>query len=245
MKDWEVIDAFVAHLGMNGHPGLQVDRRPDKENSNSSDIDAIAGHFAIEHTSVDTLTNQRRDSNWFVRAAGGIETELPSKPDFRLSITLEYDAVVKGQNWSTIRDALKTWITTEASSLPDGRHVLGDIPGVPFGLRVTKASHRPPGVFFARAAPEDDSLSERIRQQIDRKAEKLAKYHGAGTTTVLLVENGDIALMNESKILEATLEAYPTGLPPGVDQIWYGDTSIPSETEFRDLTPELEGTPDA
>ena len=71
MTDYDVINVFVEHLRINGHPGLHVDRWPDKGNLNSSDIDAIAGPFAIEHTSVDTLPNQRRDADWFMRAAGG------------------------------------------------------------------------------------------------------------------------------------------------------------------------------
>lgn len=96
MNDRDVIDAFVAYLRDNGHPGLRVERRPDEENRRASDIDAIAGTFAIEHTSVDTLPNQRRDSDWFMRAAGNLEQEIDTPPPFRLNITLEYDAVGTG-----------------------------------------------------------------------------------------------------------------------------------------------------
>lgn len=64
MNDCDVINAFVTYLWENGHSCLQVDRWPDKENRNLADIDAIAGAFAIEHTSIDTLPNQRRDSDW-------------------------------------------------------------------------------------------------------------------------------------------------------------------------------------
>ena len=62
MKDSEVVDAFVSHLRELGYPSLTVEWRPDEENRDSSDIDAIAGSFAIEHTSIDTLPDQRRDS---------------------------------------------------------------------------------------------------------------------------------------------------------------------------------------
>ena len=73
MNDCDVINFFVAYLRENGHPGLQVDRWPDKENRGTADIDAVAGHFAIEHTSVDTVPNQRRDSNWFKQVVDGLE----------------------------------------------------------------------------------------------------------------------------------------------------------------------------
>ena len=73
MKDREVVDAFVSHLRNHGHPGIRVERRPDEENRESPDIDAIAGPFAIEHTSIDSVRNQRRDADWFMRAAGGLQ----------------------------------------------------------------------------------------------------------------------------------------------------------------------------
>ena len=240
MKDCEVVDAFISHLRKHGHPGLQVDRRPDEENHDSPDIDAIAAGFAIEHTSIDTLPNQRRDADWFMRAVGGLEQELASNVSFRLNVTIEYNAVAKGQDWDAIRSSLKIWITNEASALPDGAQILDNLPGIPFRLHVTKSSERRPGVFFARWKPEDDSLADRVRVTFDRKADKLARYHAEGKTTLLLVENDDIALMNEQKMLEAIRTAYPVGPPAGVHQIWYADTSIASEIEFRDFTPALE-----
>jgi hypothetical protein len=53
---------------------------------------------------------------------------------------------------------------------------------------------------------------------------------------VLLIESEDIALMNDIKMLDAMRSAYPQGLPPGLNRVWYVDTSIPSEIEFRDFT---------
>ena len=245
MDDCDVIRAFVAYLRENGHPDLQVDRWPDKENRASSDIDALAGTFAIEHTSIDTLPNQRRDSDWFLQAVGGLRQELSNKCPFRLSISIEYRAITKGQDWGVIRQGLKNWITNEVARLMDGRHILDDIAGVPFRLHVRKASDRPPGVFFARFTPDDDTLPNRIRAQFDRKAKKLERYQSLRKKTVLLVENEDSALMNEGKMLDAIQEAYSGGRPPGVDQIWYADTSIPDAIEFKDFTPDLwkEGRP--
>ena len=239
MEDHEVIDAFIEHLQAHGFPNLRVDQRPDKENRDSSDIDAIAGKFAIEHTSVDTLPNQRRDSDWFMRAVGELEQELSSKLSFRLRITLEYNAIGRGQNWAEIRRSLKDWISNDAENLSDGRHDLDDVPGVPFLLRVAKASDRQPGVSFARWEPEDDTLVKRIQKLLDRKSKKLAKYQTGRYTAVLLVESEDIALMDDSTMLEAIRDAYPDGLPLGVDEIWYCDSSCQSELRFQNFTPLL------
>lgn len=238
MEDREVVDLFVAHLRTHGHPDLTVQRRPDDENRGSPDIDAIAGNLAIEHTSVDTLPNQRRDSEWFVEAVGSLRDVLPTPP-FRLRITVEYTAVTTGQNWADVRRALATWILTRAAELPDGRQVVEGIPGVPFRLHVRKDSETTPALLFSRWEPEDDTLSARIRNLFDRKARKLATYRLSGGTTVLLVQNGDIALMNDWKMLEAIKEAYNSTLPAGIDQIWYADSSIPGNIRFVDFTLEL------
>jgi hypothetical protein len=136
--------------------------------------------------------------------------------------------VTKGQDFAAIRRNLK-----------DGLSVLEDVDGVPFRLRVRKASDRRPGIFFARFEPKDDTLPARIREQFDRKAKKLKKYHGSNKTTILLIENEDIALMNEGKMLDSIRIACLSGLPHGVDKIWYADTSIPNDIEFMDFSSEI------
>ena len=66
------------------------------------------------------------------------------------------------------------------------------------------------------------------------------KPAGCGAiTTILLIENDDIALMNEVKMLDAIRGAYPDGLPCGVDEIWFADTSIPKEPRFQNFTAEI------
>lgn len=238
MDDRDVIKAFVNHLRANGYPSIEIDRWPEDENRNTPEIDAIAGPFAIEHTSVDILLNQRRDSDWFMQAIGGIGSELKDIT-FRLRIWIEYDAIAKGQNWSKIRHAIKTWIVSDASQLTDGRHVIENIAGVPFPICIFKHSDSPPGVHVGRLGPPDDTLPSRIRRLFGRKTEKLAKYHKSGKTTVLLVENYDLAQMNSQDMLKAIQEAYPNGLPESVDKIWYADTSIPDKVEFYNYTSEL------
>ena len=103
----DVILAFVDFRRNHGFPGLQVERWPDEENRQSKDIDAIAGPFAIEHTSIDSVTNQRRDADWFSRFVNGLEQVIDDCVDCGFTIALEYDAIKKGQNLNVIHDALK------------------------------------------------------------------------------------------------------------------------------------------
>ena len=59
MVDRDAIDLFVTHLGrQRGYAKLVVDRWPEDENRQSPEIDAMAGPFAIEHTSIDSVAHQ-------------------------------------------------------------------------------------------------------------------------------------------------------------------------------------------
>lgn len=246
LTDSCVIDRFVAHLRKNGYPNLQVDRRPDEENRVSPDIDAIAGPFAIEHTRIDTLPNQSRNNDWFDKVTGGLEKELSSQLPFGLSIILEYNAITTNQDWKAINQALKNWIIKESPKIVNGHHVFGNVADISFKLTVFKDIDVPQGLFFSRFDPDDNTLPNRLRVLCDRKVKKLAKYQVPGTTTVLLIENNDIALMHPIIMQQAIQDAYPHGLPAGVDKIWYADTAhvrdIPFENEditFSDFNSDL------
>lgn len=246
LEDRCVIDRFVAHLKKNGYPGIKVDQYPEDQNRSSPEIDAIAGPFAIEHTRIDTLPDQSRKSYMFGQVVDGLEEELSSLMSFRLKITLEYDAVTTKQNWKAINQTLRNWVIKESSYLEDGHYVLDNVPDIPFPLDVVKDSYRRPKLVFYRFSPNDKTLPARIKRLCDKKAAKLAKYQALEKTTLLLIESNDIAHMHSSIMRQEIRKAYPNGLPPGVDKIWYADTAdvrdIPFEDEditFEDFTLDL------
>ena len=151
-----------------------------------------------------------------------LESELP-KPPYELVICSEYDAVKKGQDWSEILNALKTWITQEAPQLADGEYDFDSLPGIPFPLRVEKSSDGSPGIYFMRRLPENnDSLPSRICEHLTskRKIEKLVPYKKDGFTTVLLIEGN----LTRNKMLHAIKLAFPDGLHPDLDELWYVST---------------------
>ena len=229
MKDYDVIDAFIGYLREHGHPELRIDRYPDKENRTSSDIDAIAGPFAIEHTSIDTLPNQRRNADWFSKVTEGLEEEVADQLSFHLSITFDYGAVNKNyinitekRGLGEIQQVFKNRIGEVNLSLADGCRVLNGVPDSPFQFDVIEGNELPNDILFAFINPEDSTLPERIKELIDRRAKKLAKDQSNRKTTVLLIEINDPALMND-RILGAIRKAYPEELPSGINQIWYGE----------------------
>ena len=243
MCEQEVIIAFVGHLGiLRGLSNLSVDRWPDKENRTEPEIDAIAGDFAIEHTSIDSVTNQRQRDDWYSQVVKHLDQVIGDCVDCGLTIALDFYAIGKGMDWSGIRADLKNWIVNHAPTLGNGTHEIvlpTSIPTeFPIVMRVWKGT-APSIVGFLRIDPEDDTLPVRIGKLLHRKARKLRKHHGSSGTTILLVENNDIALMNEARMLDALREAYPDGLPQGVNEIWFADTSIPEQPQFRDFTAKI------
>ena len=239
MTDREVVDQYVAHLRLLGHRDIEISSRPDERNRNSPDVDAIAGPLAIEHTSVDTVPNQRRDSEPFLQVFGILETDFRNGLPFYLGLSVPYEAVAVGQDWPSVLAALRAWVVESAPRLPDGRHLIDGVAGVPFPLDVQKTSSRRTGLFVSRVAPAGDTLSMRVKGLLDRKAKKLAPYKDRGLHTVLLVESSDVALLNGAVMLNAIRRAYPSGLIAGVDQVWFADTSIPGRPQFIDVSPEL------
>jgi len=236
LTDKEVIDLFVKYLANEGNSGIKVDTKPDEENRQSTEIDAIAGPFAIEHTSIDTIPNQRRNTAYFVQVVKPLEDEFRCKLPFRLVVTFHDEGIQTGQKWSQITTALRKWVLEEAPKLSIGRHVINDVPEVPFEFHADKRSSNHTGLLFGRFAPNDDTFSDRLRDQLDRKIEKLSRYKVQNKTTILLLESSDMALMNDEIMRIGLRSAYTSGLPQGLDQIWFADTSIPEEILFTEMT---------
>ena len=164
MGERDVIDAFISHLGhQKGYPNLTVDRWPEDENRQSPEIDAIAGPFAIEHTSIDSVADQRQANDWFSRVVGGLDRVIADCVDCGFTITLEYDAITKGMDWHCIRADLEKWILGNASRLSHGSHrvILPTSMPVdpPILMLVWKGQSRRIG--FERIAPCDNTLTTR------------------------------------------------------------------------------------
>ena len=250
--DKVTITQFVAHLVENGYPDLTIDRWPDDETPR--DIDAIAGPFAIEHTSIDTFINQRKSADWFLKAIHNLESELAGPLMFNLSVSFKHEEFTQRQSWPTIRSALKRFILEDVIHLGWGEHELDDVPGIPFTVYIEKSSERPFLLTFRQFSPQNLSpeipwsrvkrrppLPDNFRTQLDGKAKKLAPYKICGKTTVLLIESGDIAFMNPGIMRSWIKEAFHNDIPDGVDQMWYA-ARYNSDFDFKDFTTDIRRT---
>ena len=250
--DKNAITKFVNHLRETGYPDIRIDRWPDRENRVTPEIDAIAGKFAIEHTSIDTLSNQRKSDDWFLRIIGDLESELANKLTFNLMVRFEYEVFTQKHNWKLLHEALKRFIVEDTPTLGSGYHKLDDVPGISFTIHLDKSIESPIfGLRFARFSPQELSLGlpwcpdkkqpalpDDFRVHLDKKMNKLVKYKDRGNTTIFLIENPDF-LKDHWTLLHWITETYPHGFPADVDQIWYAGR-YNSDFKFLELTSDVQ-----
>jgi len=237
----KIIEAFVGYLANTLYPHLKIVDWPDKRNSITPDIDAIAKSeslcIAIEHTSVDSFPDQRLHDSRFMQAIGCLEDELTGIVSCHLQVSIPFGTVPTGISWEEVRDQFRRWILDVVPQLPSDKCITISIEGTPLSVTVHKSFSRAPGLFLNRIAIENADFSERLKSQVDVKAQKLAKYCDSCSLLILLIENDDLANMNRGKMIEAVAASYPQSLPNGIDRIWYADSSNSGPVQFWNITP--------
>src|SRR5215510_9865369 len=89
VEEKNLIEAFARHLG------FSVDEWPEESNPKlPRQVDAIAGPWAIEHTSVDMIEEDRTHYERFDGIRSMIERDLHDVP-FPLTISLGYPDIAK------------------------------------------------------------------------------------------------------------------------------------------------------
>jgi len=220
---WHVLDAYNSAVGSS----YAVTRRPDAENRDSADIDAYAESaalqpLAIEHTKIQSLEDQNRDSAWFMRALGALQTELSGVFPFRLVLVFPYRNVEPGQDWSSVCATIKHWLVAHAASLPEGR-TTHHLAGVPFPVITSKRTSVNRKVFLVRQEPPGDPealLLAQMHESLGHKYDKLGQYRQQGAAAVLVLESEDIALVSEQSLYKAFLRATREHPRPNLDHVW-------------------------
>lgn len=236
-----IIEAFVVYLASTLYPDLKIADWPDKRNSITPDIDAIAKNeslcLAIEHTRVDSFPDQRLHDSRFMKAIGCLEDELTGMVSCNLQVSIPFGTVPTGISWEEVRDRFRRWILEVVPQLPSERCITISIDGTPLSVTMLKSFSRPSGLFLRRIAIEDSGFCDRLRSQVDVKAQKLARYCNSCGLLILLIENDDLANMNRGIMIEAVEASYPQSLPYGLDKIWYADSSSSTTVQFWNVTP--------
>ena len=221
------IDGVIATLNRALGVSYRITKRPDRDNRRTADVDAYAEAkgrtpLAIEHTRIESLAEQTRDSSRFTDALGPLEEDLKGVFPFWLTLAVSYENAVPGQDWSAIREILKSWLLTYALSLPEGQ-TRPKIPGIPFAVVISK--HTGMGHFFglSRITPPGDINNHLLSQMhltLDHKHQTLRSYRSKGAFGVLVLESEDIALVSSQHLYRAFVIANRERPRPNLDQVW-------------------------
>ena len=234
-EQW-LITKFVEHLFGLGLGSGQVDRWPDREPHTGEEIDAISGEIAIEHTSIDTLPNQRRNDVWYEDFLDSLKDTNPC-PNHFVTIALPYDIVSRHGDIKQRQDTLHEWLHNTLPELPDTLNKCHKVTlaGMPFPFYYTKNKYASPGIHFSRLEPDDNTLAHRLGALINKKSAKLKKY-STSHKTILLLESSDIALMNQAKARYSAAIGLESILPEGIHYLWYAETGLSDYIIFTDIS---------
>lgn len=229
-----VINKFVEHKSTK-IPGLKVDRWPDQENRITPDIDAIAGNFAIEHTSVDTIIDGRTNNAYFNDILPE-ESDFKKVFDFRAQVAISWNGIFEVTDRKETRKQLTEFIKSELPKLEFG-HTTIDSGLFPFRMYVSKYKSDSAGVYFARAANFDEnSLKERVCKLIIEKSKKLECYKIEGKQTIIIVESEDTAFMNKQVMKNAIENGFASlEYPSYLDEIWFAHIILDKTVEFTNM----------
>jgi hypothetical protein len=224
--------------------------------------------YAVEHTIVEAFAEQMRTNVDFQAFVGPVVSELDRNmpPPGRFDLVFEIDPSkgLKPRHIIEARRAVIGWVETNATELhaecpvtPTRNHkpfgVKGVRPGSPAGIKLTltrevawsvpkKAHGR---LFTIRTAPKDyeDLRQERMKTAMRKKLPKLQACKEAGARTILVLENGDMALTNHWAVYEAVVAAL-AGRADRPDEVWLVDTCIEENWTAMCLIRDGQGFPD-
>jgi hypothetical protein len=202
--------------------------------------------FAIEHTSIDSIPNQRRDNIRFIKLLSPLENELDSKlpmpGHYQLVIYMDVIPALKRSDGNKIYQSIKEWCMKIAPTLSMGgtysnkKHFARNrIPGVPFEITLYKWPRRDGKFRIARFSPEqiEEKRKEVLKQALCSRGEKVVNYKKEGCHTILILESNDIALANVNDIGSALNNAVDElkniELP---DEIYLIETEIEDDYEI-------------
>jgi hypothetical protein len=223
---------------------------------------------AVEHTIVEAFPEQIRtnvDFQTFIEPiVAALDHNMPPPGRFDLIFEIDPSKALKPRHVIEAQRAIIAWVEANASALhaecpiqPTRSHkpfgVKNIRTGSPAEIKLTltrevvwsmpKKAHG--GLFTIRTAPKNyESLRrERMKTAMHRKLPKLQVCKEDGARTILILENGDMALSNHWVIYESA-EAALAGRSDRPDEVWLVDTTIPKEWTTWCLIRGLQGFPD-
>jgi hypothetical protein len=249
-------DAVARALEARVHETRSNPRCPEAD-GNGAPVDYIfdlAGTtYAFEHTIIEAFEQQIRTGVDFGEFVAPIEMTLdhhmPSPGMYRLSFPIDPCAGLKSRDLERAQATIIAWVQENASELhaelpakpskmqrPRGHLNFRKeiVAGIELHLSRDLGWYTPDiadgRLLISRFAPAnyEDLRRKRIATAFHRKFPKLSEWKASGAASVLILENGDIALTNHIRVAEV-VEELLNGRKDRPDEIWLVDTTIEGE----------------
>lgn len=199
--------------------------------------------FAIEHTRIESFSDQITKGKLFAEFLGPLETELAGKlPGIFFLFVNVGAANAPGTDHANIRKHLVTWILATAERLapeeqtgPGGKCDISEKPtGVPFEVILHRDTDYDSRLFIIQNLSGDrkEILHDRIRTALARKCPKLLQASKGGRVSILVLESNDIALANRGAIAKVTLAELCTRSDTPDIVIWARTSTNPWKAWF-------------
>jgi hypothetical protein len=212
-------------------------------------FDLAGNTYALEHTIIEAFERQIHTSVDFGKFVAPIEAaldhQMPRPGMYRLVFPIDPCAGLNPRDIPKIQKAIIAWAKAKAAELHgELRYKPGrtekprgylsvrkeTLPGLTFELHLSRDTNwAMPDIaegrlFASRLAPPkyEDLREQRLATAFDRKCPK------TGARSVLILENGDIALTNHI-VVAGVVEKLIRGRTDRPDQIWLVDTILKDE----------------
>lgn len=184
-------------------------------------FDTPTAKFAVEHTRIESFSNQIAEGKLLAQLLGPLEAELAGKLPGAFFLIVDVSAAKAPMTeHAKIRKVLADWILARGASLepeeqsgPDGKCDVTEKPaGVPFEVTLHRDADYDSRLFIMQNLPGDrESLQrDRIRTALARKCPKLLQASKDGRVSILVLESDDVALANRRAIANATVAELST-----------------------------------
>lgn len=177
--------------------------------------------FALEHTRIESFSNQIAEGRLFAQLLGPLEAELAGKLPGAFFLVAEVGAArAPAAQHAEIRRNLAEWILSKGADL-DAEEETGqrgncDITekpsGVPFEVTLHRDSDYDSRLFVMQkqSGDREELQRDRIRTAMARKCPKLFEASNDGRISVLVLESDDVALANLDAIACLTRSEFST-----------------------------------
>jgi hypothetical protein len=199
---------------------------PDQEERSRRACDAILRNemvtFAVEHTSLDSFRDQREDDARFRQVLGQLERRLKDQLPHHIDLCIPTHAIVPGQNWGYITDAVHAWLWDHRAESHGDHWDAVSIPGVPFPVYVRREPSAGPGSLYVMRWTVPDHQTQRIEVIVARlmdKAEVLQQYRDQGYQSVLVLESNDVVLVSRYTLHADFKAATAIYVPTAIDRV--------------------------